>query len=59
MTIPYWVHDSEYMLSFIFVIVRGLFEWKRICAGCSLFVYISIVVGDPIIKRGLGSHLPV
>jgi hypothetical protein len=25
-----------------------VFEWKQICAGFLLFVYIYIVVGDPI-----------
>jgi len=39
---------SMFKLSFIFVKVCGLFEWKRICAGFSLlFVYICIAVGDP------------
>ena len=44
-----------FMLSYIFVIVCGLFAWKRICADLFLlFVYIYIIVGDPIIrvKRG-------
>ena len=39
------------MLSFIFVIVCGLFEGTRICAGFLSFVYICIAVGDPVIKR--------
>jgi len=39
------------MLSFIFVIVRGLREWNRICAGFLSFVYTCIGIGDPIIKQ--------
>ena len=35
----------------LFVIVCGLFEWKRICAGILSFVYICILVGDSVIKR--------
>ena len=43
---------TQLNLSFMFVIVCGLFEWKRICAGFFLsFVYICIAVGDPVIKR--------
>jgi len=40
------------MLSFIFVIVCGILEWMRICAGffLSSLVYIPIAVGDLIIK---------
>jgi len=46
-----------FMLSFIFVIVCGLCEWKRICESVLSFDYISNAVGDPDIKRGaLGSH---
>ena len=46
-----------FMLSIIFVIVFGRFEWKRICEGFYHFVYICIAVGDPIIKTGgLVSH---
>jgi hypothetical protein len=57
------------MLSFIFVVVCGLFEWKQICAGFQIVclylyycwrsnyqgevVYICIAVGDPIIKGRL------
>jgi len=45
-----------FMLSFIFVIICGLFEWKRNCRFLS-FVYISIAVGVPVIKsRGSESH---
>ena len=40
------------MLSFIFAIECHVFEWKWFCAVFSLYVYIFIVVGDPIIKRG-------
>ena len=38
-----------FMLSFIFVIVWNLFEWKGIC-GCFfkiIFAYICILFGDP------------
>ena len=41
-----------FMLSFVVVILCGLFEWKRICAGFLSFVYICIAVLDPAIKRG-------
>jgi hypothetical protein len=34
------------MLSFIFVIVCGLFVCKRICAGLLSYVYICIAIGD-------------
>jgi len=49
---------NMFMLSFIFVIVCGLIEGKRICAGFLPFVYICITVGDPVIKKrgGLWSH---
>ena len=51
---------SMFMLSFIFVIVYVRLEWKRICAGLVSFVYIYIVIGDLVNKRGrLGSHLLV
>jgi hypothetical protein len=40
------------MLSFIFMTVRGLFEWKWFCEGFLSFVYICIAIGDPGIKRG-------
>jgi hypothetical protein len=50
---------SMSMLSFIFVIVCGLFEWKKICACFFLScVYICIAVGDPVIKRG-GFGIPL
>ena len=39
---------SMFMLSFIIVIV---FEWKQICAGFLLYVFIFTVVGYPIIKK--------
>jgi hypothetical protein len=32
------------MLSFIFVIVGGLFEWKRICAGFFYHLFIYVVL---------------
>jgi hypothetical protein len=35
---------SMFMLSFIFMIVCGHFEWKQICAGFLLFVDISIAL---------------
>ena len=41
-----------FMLSIIFVIVCGRFEWKRICAGFYHFVYICIAVGDLVTKSG-------
>jgi hypothetical protein len=45
--------DPAIVLLNIFVILWGLFEWKRIWAGFFLsFLYISIVVGEPVIKRG-------
>jgi len=47
------------MLSFNFVVACGLFEWKRFGAGFFFycFVYICIVVEDPVIREGgLGSH---
>ena len=46
------------MVSFIFVTVCGLVDWKRICSGFFLsFVYTFIVVDDPDIKRGFGIPL--
>ena len=51
---------SKFLLLFIFVIVCGIFEWKRICAGFFLmfiYIYICIAIGDPVIKREwLRSH---
>ena len=42
---------SMFMLTFIFMIVCGLFEWKWIWSGFFLsFVNIYIAVGDPIIN---------
>jgi hypothetical protein len=43
---------SMFMLSFILLIVSGLFERKRICAGFVLLVYIYTAVGNTVIKRG-------
>ena len=37
---------SMFILSFICVIVCGLFEWTRICASLLSFAYICIVIGD-------------
>jgi hypothetical protein len=34
---------------------RGLFKWIQICRSISLFAYIYVVVGDPIIKGPGGS----
>jgi hypothetical protein len=42
-----------FMLLFSFVIVYGLFEWKRICVGFVSFVYAFIAVGEAVIKRGV------
>jgi hypothetical protein len=39
---------SMCILSFIFVIVCGLFEWQQICTG----FYICFPVVNPVIKRG-------
>jgi len=41
-----------FMFSFIFVIVCGPLEWKRIYAGFLLFVYFCIAVEDTVIKMG-------
>jgi len=41
-------------LEAILVIVCGLFEWKRICAGFLLFVYTYIAVA--YYQEGDGSH---
>jgi hypothetical protein len=42
-------------LSFIFVTVCGLFEWKRICAGFLSFffflIYVQYCDGDTTVKR--------
>ena len=46
-----------FMLSIIFVIVGGLFAWKRICAGFQSFVDIFIAVGDSAINREIGIPL--
>ena len=49
-----WVEANLCRFSFIFVIVCGFYEWKRICAGYNrLFIYVE----DPVIIRGLGSDL--
>jgi hypothetical protein len=45
-----------FMLSYIFVIVCGLFEWKRICKGLLSFVFICDAIEDPIIKKVLEFH---
>ena len=33
------------------------FDWIQICAGFLLFIYICIAVGDPIIKRRVGTPI--
>jgi hypothetical protein len=44
----------------ILVILCDLVEWKRFGGGFLSFLYICIVVGDPINNIGwLGSHFPV
>ena len=53
---------TQLNLSFMFVIVCGLFEWKQICAGFFFIVCVYMYcrwrssyqerrVGDPVIKR--------
>jgi len=43
----------------IFVIICGLFDWKKICAGFFYnFYYICIAVVDPVIKKG-GFGIPL
>jgi len=44
---------AMFMLSFIYVIISGIFELKWICSRFLLFVYICIVVGDHIIRGGI------
>ena len=39
-----------FILSFIIVMLCSPLEWKQICAGLLLFVYICIVDGNQIIK---------
>ena len=42
---------SMFILSFIIMIVCGLFEWERIAPGLCYRLFISVLpVGDPIIK---------
>ena len=47
-----------YMFSLIFVIVCGLWEWKWVCVVFDnivlLYMYIFIVVGDKITRKGDG-----
>ena len=50
--INYWTVHVYAVIHFCNWIVCGLFERKPICAGILLFIYICIVVGDPIIKNG-------
>jgi len=40
--------DHVIVLSMFLILVCGLFEWCRICAGFLLFVYICISIGDLI-----------
>jgi hypothetical protein len=48
------------MLSFIFVIVCGLLEWKQIYVGFLSFFCTCIAIGDPVIKsEWVGCHEPV
>ena len=42
---------STFMLSFIFVIICGLFEWKLICVCFSSLVYIAVQL-----SRGKGCY---
>ena len=47
------------LIFFTLVIICGILEWKRICAGLLSFVYICIAVGDLINMSGdMGSHKP-
>jgi hypothetical protein len=39
------------------MLLCSLFEWKQICANFLSFIYICILVGDPIIKRGGWAHI--
>ena len=51
---------SMLMLSFIFVIVCGLFEWKRTCAGFFYRLLIMYCRGRSSYQAvELGSHQPV
>jgi hypothetical protein len=43
---------SMLLLSVIFMILCGLFEWKRTYAGILSLVYICIALGDPVIQKG-------
>ena len=45
----YFVFLFLFIYLFVCLFV-GLIYWKRICAGYCFFLYISIDVGDPIIK---------
>jgi len=48
---------SMFMLSFIFVMVCGLIEWNQIWSDFASFVYIWIVIEDPVIKMTRGDGL--
>ena len=48
-----FVLNQQATMSFIFVIESYLFEWKQLCGGFFLFVYICIAIADPIFKMGM------
>jgi hypothetical protein len=43
----------------ISVIICGLFEWKRLCTGFFMFVYICIVVTETITVLRWGGMDPI
>ena len=47
-----------FILPFFYVIVCGFYEWKWICADFLLFVYICIVIVDPIITGAINWFNP-
>jgi hypothetical protein len=51
-SIQWHCYISMFMLPYIFVILCGLYEWKYLCVGFSLFfVYIYFVMYVQIIKK--------
>jgi hypothetical protein len=42
----------EVLVRNLFLTMSAIYEWKHVCAGISLFIYVCIIAGDPIIKRG-------
>ena len=50
-----WICISMFMLSFNFVVVCGLFEWKWICACFFCCLFISVLLLQIQLSRGLGS----